>query len=277
MCSLRKISVSLLLVFLSLTASGGDPYFLPAGAAEAGMGYSCVAGSGFWAAFHNQAILGEVRYSAAGISYINRFGISELGTRSAAIIMPSGRAAVGGIFSHSGYRDFRRLSAGVACGMPITAKIAGGIQIDYLSEKTWGEYGAKQLLTFEAGVLISSSEKVRFGIHLFNPLPGSIRKTRLPSSIRAGVGAGLSKSLFVTAEVTMSTGRRPDLRTGMEYRIGENLQVRGGFCTESTSFSFGVGYRVKSIIVDFAAASHERLGITSVASVIFKIGTRKSI
>lgn len=271
MYPLHKISVSVLLVFLSFKAIADDPFIVPAGAPEAGMSYSCVSKQGFWSSFSNQASLVYEKSLSAGINYENRFGITELSTRTAAVIIPSGRATLGALYSNFGYREFTRHTAGIACGMTLSGKMSAGVQIDCFIEKTPGDYRERRALTFEAGILIIASEKTRIGIQIFNPVPGSIRKTYLPSAIRAGAGINLSKSFFASAELQMCTGRDPELRTGFEYSVREKFRVRGGFCSNNASFSFGTGYIMRTVAIDLGMATHERLGITSSVSLIFKI------
>ena len=192
MYSLHKISVSVLLIFYFSSASGGNPCLITAGAPEAGTGYSCIMRPGFWSSFHNQALLSENTNLSTGVNYENRFGIKELGTASAAVIIPSGKASIGAIWSRFGYKDFIRQSAGIACGLKIAEGISTGIQVDFLSEKTPGEYSGRQSLTFEAGVLLTPADNIRIGIHLFNPVPNSMRRRYLPSSLRAGAGIKLN-------------------------------------------------------------------------------------
>ena len=271
MYSLHKIAVLVFLVFLSSSLSGGDPYRFPAGADRAGMGSVCLTGSGFWASFHNQALLAAERPFSAGINYENRFSVSELGTRTAGLIIPAGSASLGIVYSHFGYNHFRRELAGLGCGMALSENFDAGIRIDYIAEKTSGEYSDRHCLTFEAGLLISPKENVHIGIHVFNPVPNSLRKSFLPTTLRAGAGIELSTLLFAGAEAEMSSGEELILRTGFEYKVFEKLQLRGGFSTENTSFSFGLGYLLKSLQLDLAFATHERLGITSSASLVFKI------
>jgi hypothetical protein len=269
--SLHKISVSVLAIFLFSSAFAGDPWFFSAGAGETGMSHSCVMKPGFWSAFHNQATLPFNNSLSFGVNYENRFNISELGTRTAGLIVPAGKACLAGLYSHFGYSDFRRQMAGLACGLKFSQKISGGIQIDYLTEKATGEYSKRQSLTFEAGIFIIPSEKIRIGLHLFNPVPGSLRKSFLPSSIRAGAGIYLSKVLFAGAEVQMISERDPVVRMGLDYETLKHLWFRGGFSSENTSFSFGFGYQLKFVQIDLGFATHEKLGITSSASLIFKI------
>ena len=269
--SLHKISVSVFFIFLSLTASGGDPYRPSAGAGEAGMGYVCVMKNGFWSSFHNQALLADNNSFSFGFNYENRFNIPELGTRSLGITVPSGKASLGAVYSHFGYPDFKRDMTGMACGIKLSNKINAGVQVDYFSERTSGEYSSHQAVTFETGLLFKPSENIRFGVHLFNPIPNSIRKTYLPTTLRIGAGTDLSKILFAGVEAEMSSGNDLIIRTGFEYEAARNLWLRGGFSTNNNSFCFGFGYLTKIAKLDLGFTTHERLGVTSSVSIIFKI------
>jgi hypothetical protein len=269
--SLQRIIVSLLLFFFFLNTYGGNPYLNSAGAGEAGMGSVCVMKPGFWPFFSNQALLAYNTSYLAGFNYENRFNIRELGTETAGIVIPAGKTSLGFCYSHFGYSDFSRSMLGLACGMSLSENIAAGIQVDYFSEKTSGDYDNYQSVTCEAGLFFKPSEKISVGIHIFNPVPNSLRKTLMPSSIRAGAGIELSKVLFAGAEAELSSGQKLIVRTGFEYEAVKKLWLRGGFSSENTSFSFGIGYLLKSLKIDLGFATHEKLGITSSASLIFKI------
>jgi hypothetical protein len=269
--SLLKISVSVLLIFLNLTAIGGDPYRPAAGAGEAGMGYTCVMKKGFWSTFHNQALLSEYRSISVGINYQNRFCLKELGTRSIAVIIPVGKVSLGAVYSHFGYTDFKRQMTGIACGIKLSDKITAGVQIDYYSERTYGEYANNQTVTCETGLLITPSENLRIGIHLFNPVPTSINKTFLPTALRIGAGTTLSDVLFAAVEAEMSSGGKLMLKSGFEYEAVKNMRIMGGFITNDNSFSFGCGFNAKPAVIDLSFVTHEKLGLTSSISLIFKI------
>jgi hypothetical protein len=269
--SLLKFSVSFFLLFLPLSASGDNPYRVSSGASELGMGSVCVMKTGFWSSFQNQALLANNKTLAAGINYENRFNISQLGTRSAGILIPAGRASLGIIYSHFGYSAFSRQMAGVACGLPLSEKISAGIQADFFSERTSGEYYNYQIVTFEGGILVRPSDNISLGIHLFNPVPNSLRKSFLPSSLRVGGGIMLSRVLFAGAEAEMSSGTKLIIKSGFEYEPAKNIFLRGGFSSENTSFRVGFGYLIRSVRLDLAFATHYRLGITSAASIIYTI------
>jgi len=269
--SLRKISVSVFCIFLPLAASGGDLYRLSAGAAEAGMGYVCTIKSDFWSSFHNQALLAYNDQLSFGCNYENRFAIKELGTRSVGLMIPAGKASIGAVYSNFGYSDYRREMTGLACGLKLSDKISAGVQVDYFSEKTSGEYDNTESITFESGIVVAPTEITRIGVHLFNPVPNSLRKRTLPATLSVGAGTYLSKVLFAGVESEMSSGSKLILRTGFEYEAAHKLWLRGGFCTNNNSFGFGLGYLTKVAKLDFGFTTHEKLGITSSVSLIFKL------
>lgn len=248
-----------------LAACAQGSFHMPASADLAGMNNVCVMKSTFWSSFQNQANLAFIKSFSAGINYEERFMLSELGTRTAALTLPAGRATLGAIYSNFGNTDYKRHLAGISCGMLLLPGIAAGVQADYFAEKTPGEYEDTEIITFEAGLVIVPSEKVFLGLHLFNPLPGS----KIPSVLRAGAGIIPGDGVFAGFEAEMSTEGRPLLRTGVEYEAMKKFLMRGGFCTRNTSFSFGVGYRIDFVTIDFGIMSHEKLGISSSASVVF--------
>jgi hypothetical protein len=269
--SLQKIIVSLFVVFLSLKGFAGDPFSLPAGAREAGMAKVCVMTGDLWSSFRNQAGLAFSKSYSLGFNYENRFSIKELSTRSAGVTIPAGRISMGAVYSYFGFSDFRRQMIGLASAMPLSDIIAAGVQIDYFSEKTSGEYNNNQMLTCEAGIIITASENLKVEMHVFNPVPNSIRKSDMPARLRIGAGMNLNKELFAGAETEMRTGEKLILRSGFEYEAAKKFIVRGGFSTENSSFCFGMGYRTGPATIDLGFATHEKLGITSSVSVIFEM------
>lgn len=271
MFSLHKISVSVILIFSCYTASGTDPYRLSAGASEAGTGYSCIANPGFWSSFHNQALLAGLKSLSFSLGYDNRFGIREMSTCYAGLTMPAGKTVMGAVYSHFGYSDFNRQMTGLACGLKLSENISAGIMIDYFSSKTAGKYCNRESVTCEAGLVFSNNENITAAIHIFNPVPNSIRKTYLPSRLRAGAGITLNNSVNAGIEAEMSTGEKLNIKTGFEYNSGKKFWMRAGFCTDNASFSFGIGYLMKYAKLDLAFLTHEKLGITSSTSLIFTI------
>jgi len=269
--SLHKISVSVFFIFLLYSASGADPYSFQTGAAESGMNYSCVMKPDFWSSFHNQALLPFNSGISFGVNYLNRFCIPELGNRTLGLTLVKERAGIGAFYNHFGNKDFSRHSAGLGCGLRLSEKISLGVQADFYYVRTNSEYNNRGILTFESGMLIKPTDKVVIGLHVFNPLPNSIRKSSLPSSLRVGAGIILNKGLFIGCEADMSTAGFLVLKTGFEFEAATRIIIRGGFSSENYSFSLGTGYVIKKLRIDVGFVSHQYLGISSSASLIFNL------
>lgn len=279
MGKLLKILIFFPFVFFPRTAYSGDPWRLPAGAAEAGKGYTCITGNSFWSGFHNQAALAYNKALSAGFSYENRFDMKELGTRSAALVIPTRRASAGIVYSYFGNPDYKRHSAGLACGIKISENVAAGVQVDYFSEKTFGEYENTQAITFEAGIIAAAGENTRIGIHLFSPVPARVNGHFIPARITAGAGIALGSSLTVGAEADLSIMGGIVFRTGLEYEALKRFILRGGFMSrysfsDSNSFTMGLGYRLRFVQLDLGFLTHDKLGVTSMATVIFNINKK---
>lgn len=217
----------------------------------------------------NQASLAFNTSLAAGINYQSRFNLKELSTCTAGFIMPVNSTSVGAIYSHFGYSDFRRSMTGLACGLNLANNIAAGIQVDYFAERTYGEYNDRNTLTFEIGTIISITENLQAGIHLFNPLPNAWRKEYMPSTISVGTGIRISPSLFAALEADINSDERFVAKTGFEYKAVKNFILRGGYNTDHNSFSFGLSYWMKPVKIDLAFATHDRLGISSSVAMLF--------
>jgi hypothetical protein len=269
--SLQKIIVSHLLFFLSLNCLAGDPFCFKESARETGTGGICLLDNDIWSSFKNQASLAFNNSINFGFNYENRFGIKELGTGTACLSVPYGKVSLGAIYSRFGYSDFRRELFGAGCGMILSKVISGGIQIDYLTEKAIGEYNNPGILTCEAGVILSINEHLKAGIHLFNPIPNSLRRSGLTSELETSVVIKLNESLSAAAEIKMRMGEIMFIKTGFEYDAYRKFKVRGGFSSENNSFCFGIGYEAGPARIDIGFASHEKLGITSSISMTFDI------
>lgn len=275
MCSLRKLSVSVLFIILSSSACGGDPFRLAAGASEAGSGYACLTKTGFWTSFHNQALLSFEKNISAGLSCDTRFGLPELSTSSIALIVPQGRASIGALVSHMGYNGYSRTLSGLACGLRLGKQVTGGIQVDLFTGRSSSDYVLNLSATIEAGIIVAASENISVGVHLFNPLPDPLRSRQLPQSLRAGAGMILSRSLYGGVEFCISTGCEPEARVGFEWEVSKNLFLAGGYCSCLNRFSLGTGFRAGRVRFNVAFTSHQQLGISSTASAVFDIASKQ--
>jgi hypothetical protein len=149
--------------------------------------------------------------------------------------------------------------------------IIAGIQIDYISERTSGEYLNNTFLTCEAGIQIEPTSATRLGLHIFNPVPNSLRKYYMPTEIRIGAGYNINPLVFIGIEIEKSTRSDLVLKTGFEYELVNKLVLRGGFSSNTGSLIFGIGYKTKFLVADIAFVTHERLSVTPSVSIILSL------
>ena len=265
---LQKVILTLAFLVVSVAVSSQSIYRLSAGARQVGLSYATVTTSGFWSSFHNQASLAEIDRLSIGLNQDNRFGIAELSNKTFAFILPKGNGALGAVYSYYGYSEYNRHTAGLSYGMKLGQKLSIGVQADLFSTRGAGDYANTNELTFEAGLLFIPIERLRIGLHAFNPLPNSLRDREMPTVVRLGTGYYFSNSFMATVVLESDNTGVTVVRVGSEYEILSNFFVRGGFMTEPLGYSFGLGYSGNIFQGDLGFITHENLGLSPSLSIV---------
>ncbi|MBI4370564.1 MAG: hypothetical protein HY547_10095 [Elusimicrobia bacterium] len=92
----------------------------------------------------------------------------------------------------------------------------------------------------------------------------------LPTGGRAGAALKLFDSLLLSAEGAFSNETDMRIRGGLEYDLFHILAIRGGFDGEHPTA--GIGFTFKDISLDYAALSHDDLGLSHRASLRLGFG-----
>jgi len=267
-----------ILPVLNLEA-GGDNFDI--GARSAGMANASVTISDLWSVHHNQAGLARLEKIAAGIYYENKFLLSELGLKAAAVAIPVGddqgtRGVFGISMSFFGYSLYNDTKVGLAYSKSFGDKFSAGIQLDYLSTRIGGDfdYGKKGSVVVEGGIQAQLSDNLSIGAHLFNPTRAKIADyddERVPTIIRIGVDYTFSEKVFVSIETEKDIDFKPVYKAGLEYRAIEELYLRAGISTNPTLNTFGFGLNLKQFTFDFAFSIHQVLGFSPQLSLTYKL------
>ena len=279
-----NISISFLMCFTTLSLFAGSDVQVPTGGRGNGMGNASVALSDFWAIQNNQAGLASFQSVAASFYYQNRFLISELGLKSFGFTLPTRNGTFGLSYQNFGYTQYHETKVGLAFGKSFGERFSAGLQIDYLAYKLTGEYGQANLLTFELGIQHKISEKVVIGAHAFNPIRAKLSndpEERVPSVFRLGAAFNVSEELVLVLETEKNLDYKPNIRTGLEYKLAEKIFARVGYesvpaltgsenLNISSQYSFGFGLCLGALEVDFAAQIHQTLGWSPSLSMIYR-------
>ena len=246
-----------------------------AGARALALSDAVISLSDIWGPFHNQAGITRLQSLTAAVFYSSPFGLNELAQMAATIILPTGTGTFGLSYFQYGTAQFKETKAGLAFAKKLGSRLSAGIQIDYFSSRFPENKRAGSLATFEAGTLYKVSEKLNFGIHVFNPLKQEFNalsgKVKLPASLRSGVSFQISDLVLLCFETEKTGPEKPRLKTGAEFLLTENLFVRFGLSGEPFLYSSGIGYRVNKLSANIGFNYHGNLGITPSVSIQYNL------
>ncbi|MCF8364801.1 MAG: hypothetical protein K9H16_03415 [Bacteroidales bacterium] len=246
---------------------------VPEGARSSAMGGASVALSDFWSLQNNQAGLAFYNLPAAGAYLENRYLIKELSLKSGGVVLPTKSGVFGLKLSYFGYSLYNESKFGLAFARKLNEKFAVGVQLDYLLTSIGNDYGKKGMVTFEVGFLSRINDHLSLGAHIFNPINAKITDyadERVPAVIRVGASYAFNDQLMVTAEVEKDSEFDPQARLGIEYRIIEEIYVRGGIASNPGLYSFGFGLNLKKLKLDFSSTVHQELGYSPQISMIYR-------
>lgn len=268
-----KLFNTILLLVLGGLSSFAQNDNYPVGSRSAGMGNASATFSDVWAVSHNQAGLAKIEKPTVGLHYENKFIVKEYGLQSLAFVMPTKSGNFGLSLSYFGYSKYNESKIGLGYGRTLGDKISIGAQIDYLNTYIANEYGSKGTFVGEIGVIAQPMEKLFVGIHVYNPTMSEIAtydNERIPTIFKLGLGYKFSEKLYFAAETEKDVDFDPVFKTGIEYMVLEDFYLRAGLSTNPVQNSFGIGYVLNRLKIDFAFSTHQLLGITPHFTVIYE-------
>lgn len=238
----------------------GEPLFVPHGADAIGTAFAVTVAPGHWSCFRNQALLTSVTSSGFSASLENRFMIPALSSKAVSAVIAMKPAPLGLVASHYGNADYFRIFTGLGSAVRITKAVSLGVQVDYITERSIGEYRDLSHVTFEAGMTCLISSSLTFGLHLFNP--GSPLNT-LPSSIEAGLHWQQSDNLLLAFGSSKASNEPLSVQCGLSWNVLERLVLRSGYMSTPSAFAFGIGLRTGQLQTDAGFLLNGIAGVTS--------------
>lgn len=259
-------------VAFSCALSAGNDN-IPIGARQAGIAHTAVTLSDVWAVHHNQAGLGFVQKSAAGVYYENRFLLPELGLSGAVLALPVKTGTFGLSIRNFGYSLYSESKIGLAYGRAFGEQLSIGIQLNYQNVRFADVYGVRNMFTAEIGAIYKLSPELTVGAHVYNPNRtrlSDFADERLPAVMRLGLRYQFSDKLFIAGETEKDSHNDPVFRGGIEYVIADVLVLRTGISGNPLNNTFGIGLRMKKLQLDLAGTFHPVLGFTPQFSLTYQ-------
>ncbi len=243
----------------------------PISGAGSALGGSWLAGTDFWSALGNQAGLAYREQLEMGVHYENRFMLSELGTSMIGAALPVKPGTLGLTFSHFGFTGYSLIGAGLGYGMFLAKGLSAGVSVAYTRMQITGDYLNAQAVTAEAGIQYHPAERFTIAVYAYNPTGSTLGDVGNLTSL---MGVALiyypSRYVMLTIQVDDDTQRKPAARIGLEMNANQKAALRLGYSSERPEgFTVGVGFPLKTFIIDFGLSHHQRLGFTPKLSVSY--------
>lgn len=251
----------LLLIFPQMLNAQG---WLPMGARSNSMANATVAISDAWSFHHNPGALGEVKQMAIGVSYENRFLLRELQSQGLVYVQPLKKMGVISIGAQTyGFELYRTNRVGAGYSLQLSEKFFAGVQLNYQGIRLSENYGSKNTVTAELGILGKITDNWRIGMSVFNLGRAKLavyEDDRFTTLMRLGTSYSFSDKVIVAAEAEKNIDFPMRFKAGLDYQAVQNLYFRAGFATQPVEISFGFGYKFGVIQLDLGSAYHQQLG-----------------
>ena len=145
----------------------------------------------------NQAALAKTSIGGIAVFGERRFLLAENSVYGLAAAVPTKFGNFGIQVNYAGFVNFNEQKAGLAYGRSLGNKIDIGIQFNYYNYKI-PSYQNAASINFEAGAIVHFSDKLNAGIHVYNPVIGTLGKTneKLAAVYKFGLGYGAYIKIF---------------------------------------------------------------------------------
>ena len=256
-----------------LIALAGWAQTLSLGARSAGLGHTAVTLRDANALLANVSGLAYVKQTSGWAGYENRFGFSEgLHAVAAGFIQPT-RYGTGSLsvyrFGDALYSQ-HRLSLGLSHRIE---QFSVGLR---LSEHQYHikSFGTRFRTVIDIGGQAQLSPQLTLGMQLLNVTQASLANENhesIPTLVQVGLSYRPVAAWLLNAEVEHEVTQRPNLKLGVEYTALQKFSLRTGFNSIDLRQFFGLGWKHRILLIDYALSSHSRLGLSHQVSLTYRL------
>ncbi|MEO5911704.1 MAG: hypothetical protein ABIP95_12495 [Pelobium sp.] len=233
------------------------------------MGNAGVAVVDIWSVQKNQAGIAGLKRPELSVAYENRFGLTELSTKSAAFAIPIKNYAIGASFQSFGVDAYHEVKSGISLAKSLGPKLFAAVNLNFHQLKI-DNYGNANSFSVEVGLQYEALPKLWLGTHIANPNQSKYGENTdqiIPAHIQFGASYLFSEQLMITTETEKVLDAEVDFKTGIEYKIIKFIALRGGIAVNPFKQYAGFGINYQKLKLDFAVGSHPLLGYSPQISV----------
>ena len=130
---------------------------------------------------------------------------------------------------------------------------------------SYHELGSDMALGLNAGFISVLHHRTRLGVMLTNinkPKVGEGVKHELPQALAVGLSYAPYQGVITAVDIKKNFDGETELRTGVEVEVHPIMTLRMGVRNHPASYSFGAGFKVSGIKLDYALSTHAVLDFT---------------
>jgi hypothetical protein len=269
----KIILIHFLFVVNSYNLANGQN-ILPVGSEAKSLGGCGLLTNNAFCAANNQALMPWQKEKSIGVVFQNYYTVKDLNLINISATIPIENTGYGLNLFSFGNGAYKQQSIGAAVAYAFNTQLSLGMGADYHTIII-KQYGQNSILTIQGGLCAKVNSKLQLGFHVYNPLRAKFnnyKDERIASNYRLGLCYLASKLVSIYVEAEKNNLYKANLKTGINYSIKNNFNLRLGFASAQPQFCFGFGYRYKKMTIETASIIHQTIGLSSNISVIFKLG-----
>lgn len=168
-----------------------------------------------------------------------------------------------GSFGNGAYRES---SASFALSADPDPHISVGLRCSAYNVSI-AEYGSTTHPSLDVGLLAEPSDRFRLGASFTNLTRSAPADRPLPQRLTLGACYLPDSTFACSFDITQELGFDIDYRIGISYDPISSLRLRGGLGSGPARLGFGVGYRIRDIMIDYGGLWNNVLGLRHVVGV----------
>lgn len=212
----------------------------------------------------NQAALAQIKNPSFGVYGEKRFLLASTNMYSTIFALPTEQGNFAFQADYFGYKNYNESQLGIAYARSLGTKLDLGVKFNYYSFSIPG-YQNSSTVTFEIGAIAHLTEKLNAGVHLYNPVGGTLSKTdneKISSVYTFGIGYEASESFLISAEIVKEEDLPVNVNAGVQYNFAKQFFARFGIASQNESPYAGAGVSWDNFRVDLSASYHPQLGLS---------------
>jgi len=240
------------------------------GARLTGIGENGTAVNDVWSMQANPAGISHLIKPTVSIGYAKHLFSNEISTQALVAVVPMSNNYTGFSFQHYGFTAYNELKMGLAYAKKFGNAFTAALNINYHQLKITN-YGLKNGLSIDGGILYCYSERLIFGAFVQNPYKQKFSnidiEAPIPTTFNIGASYHLTDKVLIAAGIDKIVERATAIRMGIEYKIIEILSLRTAISTQPFKQYAGFGLKYEKLSFDMASSYDENIGYSPQISI----------